>query len=328
MARSKGTEFSRIELIERVLSEDRVPMRGVKLGIGDDAAVVQASGRLVWTIDTQIEGVHFDRRWADLESLGYRSFQAALSDLAAMGARPLGALSNLALPTAFSDADLARLVRGQAEAARECRCPLIGGNLAKGQELSITTTGLGRGKKPILRSGALPGDELWLVGELGMAALGLRALATRVPKTASIRRCVERWQRPRALLAEGRRLVGRARAAIDVSDGLGGDAAHLAASSGVRIVVVEALLRAALHPDLVSAAKKLQLEPLAVALAGGEDYALLAAGPGARRGSGVRVIGHLERGRGVVLECASGKRRRLGPSYDHFASSARTRAER
>lgn len=320
MSRPVTTEFHRIQSIERILSEGAPESRAVRIGIGDDAAVLRGSGLLVWTVDAQVEGVHFDRRWVDLQSIGYRSFQAAISDLAAMGARPLGALANLTLPKGFSDGELEELVRGQAEAARECRCPLVGGNLTRGRGLSITTTGLGQARKPLLRSSARAGDELWLIGELGLAALGLRALSEGARKTSSIQRCIECWRRPRALLREGQKLIGRARAAIDISDGLSGDAAHLAASSGVKIVIDQALLESALSSDLIDAARRLAVEPLEAALSGGEDYALLAVGPRARRVSGARRIGYVEPGRGVALQCRSGDLRDLGRGFDHFSA--------
>ena len=312
-----SSEFQKIALIERALRQAGARSSAVKLGIGDDAAVLASSGRLVWTIDTQVEGTHFHRRWLPLEDLGYRAFQAAASDLAAMGARPLAALSNLALPRAFSDAQLSRLVRGQGEAAATCRCPIIGGNLARAPELSLTTTVLGMVEKPLLRSGGRPGDELWLWGDVGLAAAGLRALQRGVSQRAALRACVERWRRPRPLLVEGRKLVGRAHAAIDVSDGLAGDAAHLARASRVRVVFDAALLDAALAPELRRGAAALGEEPLALALLGGEDYALLASGRGARRPRGARKIGYLERGTGVFLERAAG-RQRLGASFEHF----------
>lgn len=315
-----SSEFQKIALIERALRHGGARSKAVKLGIGDDAAVLTSSGRMVWTIDTQVEGSHFERRWLRLEDLGYRAFQAAASDLAAMGARPLAALSNLSLPPAFSDAQLLRLVRGQSEAAAACRCPVIGGNLARAPELSITTTVLGVAREPLLRSGARVGDELWLWGEVGLAATGLRALQRGAGRRAALRACVESWRRPKALLSEGRKLVGRAHAAIDVSDGLAGDAAHLGRASRVRVVFDQARLEGALAKDLRRGAAVLGEQALALALMGGEDYALLATGPAARRPRGVRSIGYVERGGGVFLERA-GRRQRLGGSFEHFLGS-------
>jgi thiamine-monophosphate kinase len=316
-----SSEFDKIALIERWLtgSEKRAP--GIRIGIGDDAAVLSSRGPLVWTIDAQVDNVHFRDDWLAWEDIGYRATQAAISDIAAMGARPLAALASLALPAHFSDAKLERLVRGQAEAAHRSACPLIGGNLARASELSITTTVLGHAKKPLLRSGARPGDELWLIGEVGAAALGLAALERRVRPSRALKSCIARWRRPEPRLAEGLQLRGRARAAIDVSDGLAGDAAHIAAASGVRVLFDESLLLAALPPHLLEGAAELDLDPLTVALRGGEDYALLASGAAARRPRAAVPIGRVERGKGVYLQ--RGRRHLpLSGSFDHFSMRA------
>ncbi len=317
MPSAKSPEFRRIALIERWLRPRSAKARGIRLGIGDDAAVLHTKDPLIWTVDSQFEGVHFDRRWLSLADVGYRAFQAAASDVAAMGADPLAALSSLALPSGFTDSELERLIKGQAEAAALCECPVIGGNLTKATELSLTTTLVGSAKKPLLRSAAKVGDELWLVGEVGLAAAGLLALQRGVRRGAAIRACIARWQRPRALLDEGRRLRGKARSAIDISDGLAGDAKHLAEASRVRVVFAAEALERALSPVFVAACAALGVEPLSLALQGGEDYALLATGPARRRPSWARPVGCVQAGAGVWLE-QHGKRQRVGSSFDHF----------
>ncbi|MGC4090493.1 MAG: thiamine-phosphate kinase [Polyangiaceae bacterium] len=318
-ARKKVSEFARIARIERLLAaHGPKPSSTLELGIGDDAALLRLRGRAVWTVDTQVEGVHFDRRWLSLEDIGYRSFQAAVSDLAAMGAEPLGALSSLALPSRLSERELERVVRGQADAAADCGCPIIGGNLSRAGELSVTTSVLGSVRRPLLRGAARAGDELWLIGDVGMAALGLFALSRGVSRrSAAVRACIERWRRPRALLREGLELSRRARAAIDVSDGLAGDAGHIARGSGVSLVFDAERLQAALTSELVRGAALLGLTALDLALGGGEDYALLCSGPAGRRPRFARVIGDVERGNGVWLS-VSGRRKKLAGSFDHF----------
>jgi thiamine-monophosphate kinase len=292
------------------------------VGIGDDAAVLaRVREPLVWTVDASVEGTHFERAWLELEDIGYRAFQAAASDLAAMGARPLAALSALELPKSFSKSDLVALSRGQAAAARECGAPIVGGNVARSPRLALTTTLLGTARKPLCRDGARPGDELWLIGGVGLAALGLELLRRRPGATrrGAEQACVSAWRRPRALIADGARLGGRAHAAIDVSDGLSGDVANLARASGVRAVIDAGRLEAALAPELVVVARALGRSPLEAALHGGEDYALVAAGPSARRPRRASVIGRMERGRGAVLELPTGRTTALGPGFDHLS---------
>jgi thiamine-monophosphate kinase len=320
VARDAGwSEAEAIELLERALGGGPA-RRGPRVGIGDDAAVVRAGGaELVWTVDAQVDGVHFDRRWLTLSDLGFRSFQAAASDLAAMGARPIAALSSLILPAGMKARELSAIATGQAEAAAELRCPVVGGNLARGSELSVTTSVLGRAARPLLRSGARAGDEIWLVGAVGLARAGLTLLSRRVPLTTeALRTCVRAWRRPQALIARGSALCGRARAAIDVSDGLAGDLAHVAAASSVRAVLERAPLLRALRPELVRACARLGEDPLELALYGGEDYALIATGPAARRPRFARRIGRVERGKGAQLDTADGTRSPLGGGFDHL----------
>lgn len=300
----------------------------MELSIGDDAAVLRlaAGERLIATVDACVEGVHFDRRWLDLGDVGWRSFMAAASDLAAMAAHPVAALSSLVLPRGTRSADLERIARGQAAAARALGCPVVGGNVARGSELSITTTVLGRARRPLRRSGARAGDELWLVGDVGCARAGLLLLQERGPSAVgrltrsnlAARRCVDAWRRPRARLVQGLGLNGRARAAIDVSDGLAGDARHLATSSGVRVVIDARRLARALSPSLETTCAILELDPLRVALEGGEDYALLAAGPNRRRPRFARAIGRIEAGAGLVLARADGTMVPVRGGFDHF----------
>lgn len=320
--RSSDGEFALIAQLARELT-GAPPSRALEVGIGDDAAVLRVGKeRLVVSVDDQVEGVHFDRRWLTSADIGYRALQAAASDLAAMGATPLAAVVSLHVPRGFPAAELGRLARGQAQAARRLGCPVVGGNVARATMLSVTTTVLGRVKKPLLRSGALPGDELWVMGELGLARAGLLLHQQRLRVPARLRPVAARaraaWARPEALIGAGQRLLGRARAVIDVSDGLAGDVQHLAAKGGIKAVVEARALAALISPELADLADLLGEPGVALALTGGEDYALLCAGPRARRPAGAKVVGRIERGRGSELELETGQRFKLGPGFDHF----------
>ncbi|MCA9643533.1 MAG: thiamine-phosphate kinase [Polyangiaceae bacterium] len=291
----------------------------VALGIGDDAACVRFSGNLVVSVDGQIEGTHFRREWLGLDDVGYRSFQAAISDLAAMGASPVAAVAHLTLPERFSTAELRRLTRGQAEAAQATSCPVVGGNLSRGPELTVVTTVLGKATRCLSRSGARPGDELWLLGEVGLARAGLELLSASTPvRSVATRRAVSAWRRPRALLDAGRGLVGKAHACLDVSDGLARDARNLAVASGVRVEIHAEALGAALSIDLGKAARTLGVSPLWLACEGGEDYALLAAGPSRRRPAEAKVIGAVRAGDGAHWVEAGGSKPLTG-GFDHFS---------
>ena len=319
--RKVSGEFLLIAQLQRELSGSRT--RAVELGIGDDAAVLRVGKeRIVVSVDDQVEGVHFDLRWLSTLDVGYRSLHAAASDLAAMGAQPVAAVASLHVPRGFSQAKLRELGRGQAQAARQLGCPIVGGNVARAAALSVTTTVLGRVKKPLLRSSARPGDELWVMGELGLARAGLLLHQQKPRVPARLRAIAERaagaWARPEALVAVGRKLLGRARAVIDVSDGLAGDVQHLADESRVKAVVEEALLARLVSPELSALVELLGEPGVALALTGGEDYALLCSGPRASRPRRAKVIGRIERGRGSELELETGQRFALEPGFDHL----------
>jgi thiamine-monophosphate kinase len=296
--------------------------RAIEIGIGDDAAVLRSPDppeRLVWTIDEQVEGTHFERALLTWDDVGWRSFMAAASDVAAMAAEPWCALSALVLPDDFGDEALAELARGQAQAAEAVGAPIVGGNLSRGPVLSVTTTLLGTCVAPVARVGARAGDVLWMAGCVGLAAAGLRALQRGMADSAGIDAAVEAWRRPRALVDAGRALAGIAGAAVDVSDGLARDVGHIAEASAVSVVVDEdALLSDA---QLVAAAHALGTSALDLALHGGEDYALVATSrepiPGFRR------VGDVKAGQGLRLRSASGDEQPIEPrGFDHFVRTS------
>jgi thiamine-monophosphate kinase len=311
-----------VSSFERLFRQDGAPH--VVRGIGDDAAVLQPpKGKLVTSVDVAVENVHFRLDWLSLGEVGSRSFHAATSDLAARGATPLGALSSLVVPKRLSAREVKALSRGQSTAARELACPIVGGNLSSGTELSVTTTVFGSVSRPLLRSGARPGDELWLIGEVGLSRAGLLALERGLNAAGSreaqrdLAPALRAFRRPKARVAAGLLLRGRARAVIDVSDGLAKDASHLAGASGCRVWIDEGLLRGILPRALERAARRLETTALELALEGGEDYALLATGPANKRPDVARRIGHVSTGTGVAV-IRDGKVRRLRGGFDHM----------
>jgi thiamine-monophosphate kinase len=314
------SEWSRIAALRAALGG--APDDRVKIGIGDDAAVIAAGDApIVWTIDASVEGVHFRRDLLSLVDVGYRATMAAASDLAAMGALPLGLLAALVLPSWITDEDLDAIARGQRDAAREIGCSVIGGNLARGGELSITTTALGSATSPLARGGAEPGDAIWMAGPVGLAAAGLAILlAGDEPRGEAAEAAVRAFRRPRARIAEGLAASKRARAAIDVSDGLAQDVAHLAAASGVRAILDADAIAGA---DLVEVARAIGRDPMDLALGGGEDYALVVVLPEGGSLDGFVRIGEIAPREGDACVALRSRDGRVvacdARGFDHFA---------
>jgi len=304
------------ERIRRLRSLFRDPPSGVRLGIGDDAAVLDVAPgeQLVWTIDACVENVHFRPDIVGWEDVGVRSFMAAASDLAAMAARPAGALSALTLPADVSDEELMAIGRGQETAARSIGTAVIGGNLSGGAIVTVTTTLAGWTTRAPRRNGARPGDVVALSGEVGWAAAGLRLLIARpelVPEDDAQRHALQAFLRPVARIDEGLWAGPRATSLIDVSDGLAQDASHVAEASGLRIDLDTSLV---VTPDLVAFAGRLGVDASRLALHGGEDFALLGTFAPGDVPDGFLEIGRCREGTGVW---ADGREIALA-GHDHF----------
>jgi thiamine-monophosphate kinase len=258
-------------------------------GVGDDAALldVPAGSRLVVSTDTTVENVHFRRDWLSAEEIAYRSVAAALSDLAAMGAAPLGMLIALNLTDQWR-AQIVQLADGFAVASRDFGAPIVGGDLTRGSELSIAVTVLGTVERALTRGGARAGDALWVTGRLGGPLLALRALETRATPQPVHR---ARFARPVPRIREAQWLAAHgATAAIDCSDGIAADASHLAAASGMRIMLELDRLPLIAGATANDAARS------------GEEYELIVTAPGTldhkafEREFGVPItaVGHVE----------------------------------
>jgi thiamine-monophosphate kinase len=298
-------EFALIERIERALRRARAAQGpAVVLGIGDDAALlrVRAGEQVAVSTDALVESVHF--RWSAEApaAIGRRALVAALSDLAAMGARPLGVVVALAAPGSLALARLDGLVRGMAALARSCGAPLIGGNLTSARETALVLTAIGavRRGRALRRDAARPGDRVLVTGTLGGAALALARRERGVRQRSA--------PAPEPRLAAGRALAALpgAGACIDVSDGLVADLGHVLAASGVGATLDPA--RVPRPRGFARACAALSVDPDRLALAGGEDYELCftvrQGAPGARalaRRLGVPVteVGRIEARRGL-----------------------------
>jgi thiamine-monophosphate kinase len=252
--------------------------RGLASRIENDAAVVDG---LVVTQDALIEDIHFKLDWISWPDLGFRAAAVNLSDLAASGAEPCGLVVSLGAPADTRVDDVLALYEGIAEAG----VPVVGGDTTRADTLVLSVTALGRSQRVPGRGGARPGDELVVTGPLGAAGAAFRE---------------QRYVRPPLRIPEGRELARTAGAMLDISDGLGQDAGHIAARSGVRCVI------------------ELERVPLAEGatiadLGFGEDYELLAA---TRSPGSFTVIGRCEEGGGVEIR-HDGRPVELA-GWDHF----------
>lgn len=202
--------------------------------LGDDAAVLPlAPGmQLLVSTDTSVEGVHFKRDWLSPTEIGWRAAAAALSDLAAMGARPLGLLAAITLPESWL-ATAADIAAGIGDAAEAAGTRIVGGDLTKGTELSLCVTVLGSAARPLTRSGARAGDVVYVTGRLGGPRAAVRAWESGSEPAREHR---DRFARPHARIREAQWLAASgATAAIDVSDGLVADIRHVAAASAAAV---------------------------------------------------------------------------------------------
>ncbi len=260
------------------------------VGIGDDAAVVAPErNRLeVFTVDACVEGVHFDRAFTPPGAIGHRAVAASLSDLAAMGAAPRFALLSLALPSTLGITDFDALIEGIAVLAGAHGARVIGGNLTRSPGplmLDITAAGTVKPRSVLRRSGAAPGDAIYVTGSVGSAAAGLEWLGAGSPAgpAPSMESCAARYLSPEPRVRAGL-LVGRTRAAsacMDLSDGLSDALQQVTMASGVGATIDASALP-------IETAARVWFEargrdPIDAAMAGGDDYELLFTVPAARR---------------------------------------------
>ncbi|HKV27530.1 MAG TPA: thiamine-phosphate kinase [Candidatus Acidoferrales bacterium] len=250
----------------------------VRLGIGDDAAILRPLFKSEWVIscDFSLEGVHFRENIHPPEAIGYKSLARAVSDLAAMGARPLYFLLALALPAGKTGRWLDHFAAGTAKAARELNIRLIGGDTSKNPNVMISITVLGEAApgRAIPRSGARPGDLVYVSGQLGRAQLGLELISRGFARRRSLRKYLQPHFYPKIPLALGQSLATRriATAMMDISDGLSTDLARLCEASSVGARIWSAKIPKVRIPAAIAHENFNALE---LALHGGEDYGLL-----------------------------------------------------
>ncbi len=339
--------LSEFELIELFVERPPDPER-IRVGVGDDAAVVATRGGVVTSVDTVVEGVHFRRDWATPEQIGGKAVGAALSDLAAMGAGSGGAEVYLSLgaPRGSDPEFLRDLARGAGEIATRHGAALAGGDTVASPVLFLAVTVTGHVNDPaetVRRGGALPGDAVAVTGTLGSARAGLWLLEDPgLPVTPELPAATRRKLIDRHLNAVPRIKAGAAlaragaRAMIDLSDGLVADLGHIARASGLDRSGVAIRIEAGLVPSgdgVESVALAAGLDRLEPALAGGEDYELAVTLPPERveearaaldrEGVPLTVIGEVlepssRREAGVHVELDGEPIATASGGYDHF----------
>jgi thiamine-monophosphate kinase len=316
---------------------ERLPQAGprVKIGSGDDAAVTVPGGATATSIDALVDGVHFRRGEAAAETIGRKALATALSDLAAMGAGAGEAYVALGAPDDLGEPELLALLDGMLELAAATETTLAGGDLTRAPALTLAVTVVGHAasaEQLVGRDGAQPGDLVVLTGEIGGAAAG-RLLLDDPDLAAAVPAAVAEELRGRQLdpsprLRSGRALAAAgARAMIDLSDGLAGDAGHVAAASGVALEIEASSLP--VSPGMAEVAAAAGRDRLRLAVSGGEDYELLATLPPemfpaasaqveAAGEATLTAIGTVADGEGVEIRLPEGGRLKTG-GYDHFA---------
>ncbi len=330
--------ISELDLIRRIKARAGVDDDGLLQGIGDDCAVIAGGSPervTLITTDTLVQGVHFDLSWHPPALLGQKAVAVNVSDIAAMGGSPRFALLSLAAPASLEVHVLDLFMQGFMSALAGYRVALIGGDTVKSDQglvLSVTVLGEAQRRQVLYRSGARPGDRIWVSGFLGQAAAGLEicrqggdGLARAYPELVAAHLA------PVPELALGRALAasGLVSAMIDMSDGLASDLAHIGEESGVGAVVAAEALP--ISEPCRRLAASLGFDPLRLAIAGGEDYRLLFTAPAAASGEILKLapqavggqlfmVGEVVAGQGVVLTAAGQQTGIAFQGYDHFGS--------
>jgi thiamine-monophosphate kinase len=312
--------------------ERALPPEGkVLIGIGDDAALlgIPAGKKILATTDLMAEGVHFDLSGSAPADIGWKLAAVNVSDMAAMGGRPLFALLSLALPPATAPSFARDFSRGLRRASRFFGLHLVGGDTTSGRSIfaNLVLLGVPAGRRPVEREGARPGDRIFVTGHLGASTLGLAALSqgiAGIPKTV-----IRKHTRPSPFFRFGAALgkAGLAASAIDVSDGLVTDLSHLCEASGVGAEIEEIALP--VRPSTKKAAAMLGEDVLEAVLYGGEEYELLftcrprraekVRGLAEKMGVSITAVGRITKGRTIVSRSPDGSKRPLPPGgYRHF----------
>ena len=259
------------------------PDQGGVTGIGDDCAVMPAGeGDLLFSTDLLMEGVHFLRKESSPEDVGWKAAAVNLSDMAAMGGTPVATFLSIALPKDAQGEWAERFIEGYVRISRQYDVPLLGGDTTSSlRDIAVNVGILGRcpSGRGLMRSGAQPGETIYVTGHLGDSAGGLQAILKGTDRTEDVEILINRHKRPVPRVHEGRKLMetGRIGAMMDISDGIASDMRHIMKASGVGAVI--ALDKLPCSPQLRSVCARQHWDIYELATGGGEDFELLLTGP-------------------------------------------------
>jgi len=305
-------ELSLIKLIRKKFPKTR---KEILIGIGDDAMVFK-NGMVVST-DSFVEGVHFDLRYFSFYALGYRTMAASLSDLAAMAAKPISALISLYLPKVIKKNEVIQLYNGFKDICKDFEVDISGGDIIESPYWGITITVIGYVKKPLLRSGAKPGQSLYVTNYLGLAETGRIVMKEGLPEKL-FPVAVRRHLFPKPRIFEASKIKPYTTACIDTSDGLSTDTYHIGEESKVKIIIDGDKLP--IHSEVKKLCAIKKIDRFKFILSSGEDFELLFTTCKLPKITGLKIfnIGRVLKGKGIYLSL-NGKIKRLHPSgYEHL----------
>jgi thiamine-monophosphate kinase len=310
----------------RKILDPHAPVEGLLVANGDDGAVIEADGKMVFSTDLAVEGIHFRREWSSFQDIGAKITTANLADILAMGGVAQFLLLSLVIPE-MSMAEIQALAHGMKGEAEKAGAHFIGGDISFGSELVISITAIGKSQTPLTRASAKPGDFLMISSHPGWSAAGLHFLKNpHIEREKLHHRAIAQHRSPKLDYHSLTKVFPYLTSATDLSDGLLIDAANIAEASNVDLEIDSTLL---VDRELLSLADYALVEDWV--LKGGEDHAILATTKNPEKCEGFIVIGRVrarardEEGIGAVR--VDGKEQaRMG--YQHqWSSSAESRAE-
>ncbi|OPX17408.1 thiamine-phosphate kinase [candidate division WOR-3 bacterium 4484_100] len=309
--------ISEHKIINYIKKKFPIKNKEILRGIGDDATVLRNG--LIISTDSFFENIHFRFEYFDMYSIGYHCLSASLSDLAAMGAKPVGALIAICLSSETGMSDIKELYRGFQTLRKRYNFDIVGGDIVRGQVFGLTITVIGRANKPLLRCGARPGQDLYVTNFLGLAETGRRVLEQglsrkRYPDS------VNKHLFPEPGFDAAKIIKKFATACIDTSDGLSTDSHHLAESSRVKVIIDGAHIP--IHPEVGMLCGSQGIDPLDFILSNGEDFELLFTAYNLPKTLRIKIfkIGRVEKGKGVWLSYRGKVRPIPASGYDHLKS--------